>query len=103
MQTSTKQTEAITSEQMALMAAAAPSRQVARALQRRAEKHNRKLLKQEEMVVRRHLVASRKANRPRVRPEPVSYPAGEDQRHDKYLHASARRGRALRTALSARQ
>lgn len=100
MQTSTKQTDAITSEQMALMAAAAPSRQVARALQRRAEKHNRKLLKQEEAAVRRHIVSSRKANKPRARPERVSYPAGEDQRHDKYLHATARRGRAMRMAMA---
>lgn len=89
----------ITEEQAAAIAANAPSRQVRRALQRKVDKHNRHVDWLEEMAVRRHRVASRKASKPRVRPERVSYPVGEDQRHDKYLHSAARQGRALRMAL----
>jgi hypothetical protein len=95
--------ERITEEQAAAIAANAPSRQVRRALQRKVDKHNRQVDQQEEMLVRRHRVTTLKRTRrqtmQRTAPEPkVKYPAGEDQRADKYLHAGARIGRAMRTA-----
>ena len=52
-------------------------------------------------MVRQHRVATRKSSNIPVRPERVLYPEGEDQRHDKYLHSSARRARALRMSTGA--
>lgn len=96
----------VTPEQAAALAANSPSRQVRRELMRRVEKHNRHVDWQEGMVVRRHRVTTLQRNRRQAmqRTAPaakVKYPAGEDQRHDKFLHAGARRGRAMRTAANA--
>lgn len=97
----------VSKEQAAALAASAPSRQVRRALQRKVDKHNSKVDRQEEMVVRHHRVTtlkqSRRQNRLRNKyVPPVRYPAGEDQRADKYLHSAARAGRSLRMAMGAR-
>jgi hypothetical protein len=91
--------EFVTEEQAAALSAAAPSRQVRRALARRVLKHNRHVEWELEQKVRSHRATARQTSRLRPRPERTQYPAGEDQRHDKYLHSSARIARAMRMAL----